>query len=45
MIYASGETATRDLQGLVDMGALRQTGALKSTRYWRAIEIERTRLQ
>jgi Fic family protein len=42
---AARATATRDLQGLVNMGALRQTGALKSTRYWLAIEIERTPLQ
>jgi Fic family protein len=36
---AARATATRDLQGLVDLGALRQTGALKSTRYWLAIEL------
>lgn len=30
----SRATATRDLQGLVDMGALRKTGELKHTRYW-----------
>jgi len=27
-------TATRDLQGLVEMGALTKTGELKGTRYW-----------
>ncbi len=30
----SRATATRDLHELVDMGALRQTGTLKSTRYY-----------
>ncbi|MEJ6395827.1 Fic family protein [Gymnodinialimonas sp. 2305UL16-5] len=30
----SRATATRDLQGLVEMGALRRTGALRHTRYW-----------
>lgn len=30
----SRATATRDLQDLVEMGALRRTGALKHTRYW-----------
>ena len=30
----SRATATRDLQGLVEMGALRKTGERKSTRYW-----------
>lgn len=31
---ASRATATRDLQGLIEMGALIKTGALKGTRYW-----------
>ncbi len=31
---ASRATATRDLQKLVDIGALTKTGVLKSTRYW-----------
>ena len=31
---ASRPTATRDLQDLVHKGALRQTGTLKSTRYY-----------
>jgi Fic family protein len=31
---AARATATRDLSDLVDKGALIQTGALKSTRYW-----------
>ena len=30
----SRATATRDLHELVDMGVLRQTGTLKSTRYY-----------
>lgn len=30
----SRATATRDLQGLVDLGAFFKTGELKSTRYW-----------
>lgn len=30
----SRATATRDLQHLLDIGALTRTGALKSTRYW-----------
>lgn len=30
----SRATATRDLQGLVELGALRKTGELKHTRYW-----------
>lgn len=35
---ASRATATRDLQELVEMGALKQTGALKSTRYHLSVE-------
>jgi Fic family protein len=31
---ASPATATRDLQGLVDLGILKKTGELKGTRYW-----------
>ncbi|MEL6590609.1 MAG: Fic family protein, partial [Bacteroidota bacterium] len=31
---ASPATATRDLNALVELGALRKTGAQKSTRYW-----------
>jgi Fic family protein len=31
---AARATATRDLSDLVEKGALIQTGALKSTRYW-----------
>lgn len=33
----SRATATRDLQGLVELGALRKTGELKHTRYWLSI--------
>lgn len=33
----SRATATRDLQNLVELGALRKTGELKYTRYWLAI--------
>jgi Fic family protein len=35
---AARATATRDLSDLVEKGALVQTGALKSTRYWLAVE-------
>jgi hypothetical protein len=31
---ASASTATRDLQGLVELGALKRFGVLKSTRYY-----------
>jgi len=31
---ASRATVTRDLQKLLELGALKKTGALKSTRYW-----------
>lgn len=34
----SRATATRDLQDLVENGALNRTGALRHTRYWLAIE-------
>ena len=37
----SRATATRDLQELVAMGALGQTGTLKSTRYHLLIDAER----
>ena len=33
----SRATATRDLQSLVELGALRKTGELKHTRYWLSI--------
>lgn len=33
----SRATATRDLQNLVELGALRKTGELKHTRYWLSI--------
>ena len=33
----SRATATRDLQDLVEKGALRKTGELKYTRYWLSI--------
>ena len=33
----SRATATRDLQGLVELGALRKTGELKHTPYWLSI--------
>ena len=36
----SRATATRDLQELVTLGALKKTGELKSTRYWLNIEIK-----
>jgi Fic family protein len=36
---AARATATRDLSDLVEKGALIQTGALKSTRYWLRVEI------
>lgn len=36
-IYTSRATATRDLRDLVAMGALTQTGMLKSTRYHLAV--------
>lgn len=36
----SRATATRDLQALVELGALRKTGELKHTRYWLSILTE-----
>ncbi|HSR29678.1 MAG TPA: Fic family protein [Anaerolineae bacterium] len=36
----SRATATRDLQSLVELGALRKTGELKHTRYWLSILTE-----
>lgn len=36
----SRATATRDLQNLVELGALRKTGELKHTRYWLSILTE-----
>lgn len=35
--HTSRATATRDLQSLVELGALRKTGELKRTRYWLSI--------
>src|SRR3546814_4157294 len=35
---ATSATATRDLAGLVDLGALRRAGERKSTRYYLAID-------
>ncbi|MDF0677119.1 MAG: Fic family protein [Nitrospira sp.] len=35
--HTSRATATRDLQSLVELGALRKTGELKHTRYWLSI--------
>jgi Fic family protein len=37
---ASAATAGRDLGQLVDLGALKKTGQLKSTRYWLPFEIK-----
>jgi Fic family protein len=37
---AARATATRDLQELVALGALRRSGELKSTRYWLAIAVD-----
>ena len=39
----SRSTATRDLQELIKMGALKKEGSLKSTRYYLNIENERPR--
>lgn len=41
----SRATATRDLQDLVELGALRKTGELKHTRYWLSVLPESTNLQ
>ena len=38
MTGASPATATRDLQGLADLGILKKTGELKGTRYWLLLE-------
>lgn len=38
--HTSRATATRDLQSLVELGALRKTGELKHTRYWLSILTE-----
>jgi Fic family protein len=38
MTGTSPATATRDLQGLVDLGILKKTGELKGTRYWLLLE-------
>ncbi|MDF0652358.1 MAG: Fic family protein [Nitrospira sp.] len=35
--HTSRATATRDLQNLIELGALRKTGELKHTRYWLSI--------